>query len=55
MGEVTVIFNIMTNRVLKRAIDWIKIMKSKYSIIIKIITSEAVDLYLFLLVFEGST
>ena len=33
--------------VMKRAIDWIKIMKSKCSIMIKIITSE-VDLYLFL-------
>ena len=32
---------------MKRAIDWIKIMKSKCSIMIKIITSK-VDLYLFL-------
>ena len=45
--EVTVIFDIVENRVFERAIDWIKIMKSKCSIMIKIITSE-VDLYLFL-------
>ena len=45
--EVTVFFDIENNYGMKRAPDWIKIMKSKYSIIIKIITSE-VDLYLFL-------
>ena len=45
--EVTVIFDIGSTRVFERVIDWIKIMKSKCSIMIKIITSE-VDLYLFL-------
>ena len=44
---VTVIFDIMENRGFARAIDWITNMKSKCSIMIKIITSK-VDLYLFL-------
>ena len=30
--EVTVFFDIMKNSILKRALDWFKIMKSKYSI-----------------------
>ena len=46
-SEVTVFFDILKKDRMKRAIDWFKVMKSKYSIIMKIITSE-VDLYLFL-------